>query len=179
MRQNKTKKLVMVALFAAIICVSSYISIPLPFSPVPLTLQTFAIMLAGLILLPMEAAASVGVFLLIGIIGVPVFSGGSAGIGVLLGPTGGYLVGFLVGAIVISLLKGDEISFVRMLMATALGGVVVVYAIGVPWLANATGMGLSKAFTVGAVPFLIGDVIKVFVAVSAAGTLRRQLKHIL
>jgi len=179
MRQSNTKKLVIIALFAAIICVSSYISIPLPFSPVPLTLQTFAIMLAGLILLPLEAAASVGVFLLIGIIGVPVFSGGSAGIGVVLGPTGGYLVGFLVGAIVISLLKGEKVSFMRMLIATTVGGVVVVYAIGVPWLANATGMDLGKAFTVGAVPFLIGDAIKVFVAVSAATTLRKQLKHIL
>lgn len=179
MRQTNTKRLTVIALFAAIISVSSYLSIPLPFSPVPLTLQTFAIMLAGLILAPVEAGASLGVFLLLGAVGMPVFSGGTSGFGVLFGATGGYLFGFLAGAVVISLLKGKEVSFVRMIIAAAVGGVVVVYAIGVPWLAVYTGMDLSKAFTVGALPFLIGDGIKVFVAASAAVTLRKQLKHIL
>lgn len=177
MNQTNTKKLTIVALFAALISVSSYLSIPLPFSPVPLTLQTFVIMLTGLILAPADAAMSVGVFLLLGAIGLPVYSGGASGFGTLFGATGGYLFGFLAGAVVTSLLKGKEISFVRMLIATAVGGVIVVYAIGVPWLANFTGMDLAKAFTVGAVPFLIGDVIKVVVAASAAVTLRKQLKH--
>lgn len=179
MRQNKTKRLTVVALFAAIISISSYLSIPLPFSPVPLTLQTFAIMLAGLILAPVEAGASLGVFLLLGAIGLPVYSGGTSGVGVLFGATGGYLFGFLAGAVVISLLKGKTISFVRMLIASTIGGVVVVYAIGVPWLAAYTGMDIGQAFTVGAVPFLIGDAIKVFVAATGAVTLRKQLKHIL
>jgi len=168
-----------IALFAALISVSSYLSIPLPFSPVPLTLQTFVIMLTGLILLPMDAAASVGVFLLLGAVGLPVFSNGTSGIGVLFGATGGYLFGFLAGAVVISLLKGKEISLVRMIAATTVGGVIVVYLIGVPWLANFTGMDLKTAFTVGALPFLIGDAIKVSVAATAAVTLRKQLKHIL
>jgi len=179
MRQTNTKRMTIIALFAALISVSSYLSIPLPFSPVPLTLQTFVIMLAGLVLAPVEAAASVGVFLLLGAVGLPVFSGGTAGFGVLFGATGGYLFGFLAGAVVIGLLKGKEISFVRMLIATTIGGIVVVYAIGVPWLASFTGMGLSGAFTVGALPFLIGDAIKVFVAATTAVTLRKQLKHIL
>lgn len=168
-----------IALFAALISISSYLSIPLPFSPVPLTLQSFVIMLAGLILAPVEAGASVAVFLMVGAIGLPVYSGGASGPGILFGATGGYLFGFMFGAVVISFLKGKEISLVRMAVAAAVGGILVVYGIGVPWLANYTGMGLSKAFALGAVPFLIGDAIKVFVAASAAVTLRKQLKHIL
>ncbi len=179
MRDNKTKRMTIIALFAALISVSSYMSIPLPFSPVPLTLQTFVIMLTGLILIPADAAASVGVYLFIGAVGLPVYSGGASGLGTLFGPTGGYLFGFLVGAYVISLLKGKGISLVKMIMATVVGGIVVVYAIGVPWLANAFNMDLVKAFSVGALPYLVGDVIKVVVASSAAVTLRKQLKHIL
>jgi biotin transport system substrate-specific component len=164
------------SLLAALICVSSYIIVPLPFSPVPLTAQSLAVMLAGSLLSPLQTFVTVMLFILLGTIGLPVFAGGASGPGVLLGPTGGYLVGFLVGAVIISLLKSNTPGILRYWIANLIGGLIVVYAIGVPWLSRVTGMTLDKAFMVGALPFLPGDLIKVFLAASLAWKLAPQFK---
>ncbi|MDW7672054.1 MAG: biotin transporter BioY [Bacillota bacterium] len=164
------------SLLAALICVSSYIIVPLPFSPVPLTAQSLAVMLAGSLLSPLQTFVTVMLFILLGTIGLPVFAGGASGPGVLLGPTGGYLVGFLVGAVIISLLKSNTPGILRYWIANLVGGLIVVYAIGVPWLSRVTGMTLDKAFMVGAFPFLPGDLLKVFLAASLACKLAPQFK---
>lgn len=90
---------------ASIIAVLSFISIPLPFSPVPITLQTLGVMLSGLLLGPQLGSISVGLYLIAGTLGLPIFAGGAAGIGVLMGPSGGYLLGFLPGAWMIGTLS--------------------------------------------------------------------------
>lgn len=161
------------ALFAALTGVLGYLVIPLPFSPVPITGQTLAVMLAGCVLTPLQAGLSMITFLLLGAVGVPVFSGGRAGLGVIAGPSGGYLVGFLIGAIVISVVKGKGDSFVRLILASVVGGIMVVYLIGVPWLAGMTGMGISKAITAGALPFITGDLFKAF----AAGLIGKKINY--
>lgn len=161
---NKTRDLIRIALFAALIAVSSYIIIPLPFSPVPVTAQAMFIMLAGSLLSVRHAAASLGVYLLLGIVGMPVFSGGRAGLGVLAGPTGGYLIGFFMGAVFIAWFVRGRKSFTYFLIANSLGGIVIVYLLGVSWLNFSTGMGYYAAFLNGALPFIIGDVFKVFAA---------------
>ena len=164
------------ALFAALICVLGLISIPLSFSPVPITGQSLAIMLAGCILTTRQAALSVATFLLIGIVGVPVFAGGTAGIGIILGPRGGYLIGFFIGAIVISLLKGKNNTYVRLGISNVVGGIGIVYLLGVIWLSIVTQIGLSKAFMVGALPFIAGDLFKVFVATIVSVTVNKRLQ---
>lgn len=164
------------ALFATLISVFGYISIPLPFSPVPLTGQTLMIMLVGCVLTPLQAGLSVITFIFMGIIGLPVFSGGASGIGVIVGSNGGYLMGFLIGSIVISLIKNKNSSVTSMLLANIIGGIVVVYILGVLWLSHITGIGVYRAFIVGALPFIIGDLIKAIVAALVAkriNTLRR------
>ncbi len=178
MKNMKTRDMIMVAMFAALICIGAYIVIPLPFSPVPITLQTLFIMMAGLIL-PVELAGmTVVIYLLLGIVGLPVFSGGGSGIGILFGPTGGYLVGFLIGVMVISFMVNKFKSNVMVeFISTVIGGIIVVYAIGVIWLSAKTGMGIAKAFTVGAVPFLIGDFMKAIVATVVAVPIRQYLKQ--
>lgn len=167
------------AVFAAIICILSYVYLPIPFSTVPITGQTLGIMLAGSVLKVRQAALSVLIFLILGFIGIPVFAGGNSGIGVLLGPTGGYLVGFLVGVIVIGLLKGSKNQIFRIALANIIGGIIVVYIIGVSWLSYSTGMNFTTAITVGAFYFLIGDTVKVILATSLAVTLNKQFKNLL
>ncbi|HYE84543.1 MAG TPA: biotin transporter BioY [Clostridia bacterium] len=159
-----------ISLFTTLIAVSGYISIPLPFSTVPVTAQTLAVMLAGSLLPVGHTFASVLVFLLMGAIGLPVFSGGAAGLGIILGKTGGYLIGFLAGAVFISALKGEKPGLIKLLIINAAGGILVVYAFGVLWLNYVTGIGIPNAIIFGALPFIPGDIVKI--AIAALITLR-------
>ncbi len=174
--QSKIRDLVYVALFASLISVSGYISIPIP--PVPVTAQTLVIMLAGSVLNVYQAGLSVLVFLFLGAIGAPVFSNGAAGIGVITGATGGYLIGFLAGAIVISLLKGKKNNIWRLAIANFIGGIIVVYTFGVLWLSFAANMSLIQAFTVGALNFIPGDLAKVALAAIIGFKLNDRLSKI-
>lgn len=164
MNKLKTKDFMYSSIFAAVISVLGFLVFPLPFSPVPVTGQSLGIMLAGCLLTTRQAAMAVGTFLLIGIAGVPVFAGGTAGIGILLGPRGGYLIGFLVGAIIISILKKRFNSVIGLGFANVIGGIVVVYLFGVLWLNWVTGMGIQAAFAGGALPFIPGDIFKAVLA---------------
>lgn len=170
----KTRNMIITAMFAALICISAYIVIPLPFSPVPITLQTLFVMMAGLLLPVTYSGLAVLIYLLLGAVGLPVFSGGASGIGSIVGPTGGYLIGFLVGSMVISMLvKSSKNKFAISFVSAIVGGIVVVYAFGVIWLAWKTDMGIQKAFVVGALPFLLGDFVKAFVATFVAVPLNK------
>lgn len=163
-QRNKLNDLIYAGLFAALTAVLGLISIPMPISPVPISGQSLAIMLAGSILTVRQAAYSVLTFLLVGAAGVPVISGGNGGIGVIVGPRGGYLIGFLVGVIVISLIKGLGNNVWRLVLANIAGGIVVVYIMGALWLSFITGMDLQKALIAGVLPFIPGDLCKVFIA---------------
>jgi biotin transport system substrate-specific component len=175
-RRNNVTDFVYAALFAALIAVLGLVAIPLPISPVPVTGQSLAIMLAGSILTVRQAAYSVLTFLLLGAVGVPVFAGMTGGIGIIVGPRGGYLLGFLAGAIVIALLKGQSNNKWRLALVNVLGGIIIVYTFGVLWLGFVTGMGLEKAFTVGALPYIPGDLFKAFVATVVGAAVNRQLQ---
>ncbi len=171
---TNTKKLVYIAFIASLISVLSYVSIPLPFSPVPVTGQTLAIILAGLLLDPKSAAASVGLWIAMAAIGLPVLSGGKAGLAAVLGPTGGYIFGFLVAAVVISLIRGKSQKIPQLVIAIVIG-TIVIYAMGVTGLMLVTGMPLVAAITNGVLPFLIGDTLKAIIAVFVAIPLYRHL----
>jgi len=147
---------------------------------VPFTLQTLFVILATLLLTPGWAAAAMALYLLIGVAGIPVFAGGLAGPGVLVGPTGGYLVGFAVGAFAGALvrwrLEGSGLG--RQIVADVAGAVVallVVYLMGTAWLSTVTGLGLGAAAIVGVVPFVVGDVLKAATAGMLARSVRRAL----
>jgi biotin transport system substrate-specific component len=174
-RRFSVRDLSYISLFATLIAVSGYISIPLPFSTVPVTAQTLAVMLAGSLLPVGHAAASIVVFLFMGAVGLPVFSGGTAGLGIIIGKTGGYLIGFLAGAALISVLKGKKAGFTRLLIVNAIGGILVVYAFGVMWLNYVTGIGISKAVIFGALPFIPGDIVKIVVAALLTIRLRKHI----
>lgn len=174
-RRYELIDLIYAALFAAVTAVLGLISIPLPISPVPVTGQTLAIMLAGSILTVRQAAFSMLTFLLIGAVGVPVFAGATGGIGIIVGPMGGYLIGFLAGAVAIALLKGQTNTLWRLAVANLTGGMAVVYVLGVFWLNLVTGMGLQKAIMVGVLPFIPGDLFKVLAATFIGAAVNRHL----
>ncbi|NFC75936.1 biotin transporter BioY [Clostridium botulinum] len=177
-KKLKVRDMIYSALFATIIGVSSYIIIPLPISPVPITAQSLAVMLAGCVLTPIQVLLSMITFLLMGIIGIPVFSRGTAGFGIIVGKTGGYLIGFLVGAIIISLLVRKNKSLVNMMIACFIGGIAVVHILGSAWIGQVTSAGIKKAFLLGSAPFIPGDLIKAVVAVLIGGKLSKGMKRI-
>src|SRR3989338_9411909 len=101
MERSKIKGMVFAALFAALTGAVAWFKIPLPFTPVPITLQTLMVLLSGAVLGPYYGAVSMGIYLALGAIGLPVFAGGGSGIGSLLGPTGGYLFSYFIAAFAI------------------------------------------------------------------------------
>lgn len=166
-----------IALFAGLTSIFGYIQIPLPFSPVPITAQTLAVMLAGSILPPKSAFLSMLVFLLLGALGLPVFHGGSSGIGILFGPTGGFLISWPIAAYIMALInKKLKPNFAYTFLLNILGGIIIVYAIGVPYLAYSTKIGIRAAILSGALPFIAGDLLKVFLATTLALSIRKALK---
>ena len=174
----KLRDYIFSALISAMICVLSYIYIPLPFSIVPVTGQTLGVMLAGSVLKAKFAALSIITYLLLGTAGLPVFGGGNSGIGVIIGPKGGYYIGFLAGAVVISLLKGKKNNIYRLAAANAIGGIIAVHIIGFPWLSAATGMGIFEAFKAGTLFFIPGDIIKVIGAALIGFAVNKQIMRL-
>jgi biotin transport system substrate-specific component len=178
MQKMKTSNLslrgmILASMFGAATAAGAYIMIPLPL--VPITLQTLFLNLAAALLGGGLGALSQVVYVLIGIIGLPVFAGGKAGLGVLLGPTGGYLIGFIVGAYVVGNLieirKNPGFVWTACAMVV---GMIVIYACGVTQLSIVEKLSVGKAVTVGALPFLIGDGLKIL----AAAFLSLKLKNI-
>ena len=169
---NKTRELTKMALMIAINCISAYLIIPLPWSLSPIALQTVIVTLTGYVLKPKQAFLTMAVYLMIGLAGVPVFTGGTAGPGKLFGPTGGYLFGFVVAAVVISYLKPEKYNFMKYAMI-GLIGIPIIYVPGVLQLFALTKMGIWKAFMVGAVTFIPLDIVKVFAAAYLAGPILR------
>ncbi len=155
--------LVWTALMAATIGAGAYLIVPI--GPVPISMQPFFVFLAGYILGPTRGAMAVGLYLLAGTIGLPVFAGGKSGLGHLIGPTGGYLFGFVVSALLCGLARrGDVVISWFKGIAFGAAALLAVYAIGSTWLKFALGMEWSKAWMVGVVPFLPWDAVKVVLA---------------
>ena len=163
------------SLFGAGTAAGAYIIIPLP--PVPITLQTLFTCLAGALLGARLGALSQVIYLLIGIMGLPVFAGGKAGLGVLFGPTGGYLLGFVAAAWVIGILMNLKKTPGFVWTAAALvAGTAVIYVLGVAQLSLVAKISVNKAISVGVLPFLIGDVVKILAAAYVVKRVRPKFK---
>jgi len=147
------------------LCVAgmAQIRIALPFTPVPITGQTFAVLLVGALLGFRKGAASLLLYLIQGCIGLPVFAGGASGLAYLLGPTGGYLVGFVVAAGLVGALAARGLDRqIHSALLAFLAGEIVIYLFGVAWLSLF--LGFPHAVMAGLVPFLPGDAIKLAAA---------------
>lgn len=150
-----------VVLFAALTAAGAYASVPI--TPVPMTLQTLFVLLAGTILGPSAGAMSQLLYLAVGAAGAPVFSNGGAGLPWLFGPTGGFLMAFPVAAAVAGALAGSR----RNLIPTLLGliaGSVIIFALGAAWLGATTEWSGARILQVAVLPFLFGAVVKAGIA---------------
>ena len=148
---------------SALIAASAWVAVPLPFSPVPVTGQTFGVLLVGSILGSRRGAASALAYLAEGVAGAPVFAGGVSGAPVLAGPSGGYLAGFVLGAWICGALaeRGWDRRAATTIASMTLGNLAILGA-GLLWLARFVGPG--PVLTVGLWPFVPGDVVKIGLA---------------
>lgn len=150
---------------ALLIYLTARIAIPRPDSPVPYTLQTFGILVVGGALGLRRGGIAALLYVLLGVVGLPFFAEGRGGMSVIWGVTGGYLLGFVLAAALVGRLAelGWDRRFGGAIGATLLG-TLIIYAVGVPWLAAVTDLTLGEAVATGLVPFLIVDTIKLLAA---------------
>ena len=162
---------VLVLAFALFTALAAQIRIPLPFTPVPITGQTFAVLLSGGVLGMYAGASSQVVYVIMGAIGLPFFAGGTSGWEVVTGATGGYLIGFVFAAAYVGYMaeRGEDRRFSSSI-GMFLTGTLIIYAFGVPWLMNYLETDLADAVAKGMAPFLIGDVIKALLAAALLPT---------
>ena len=176
-RPQLVTSLVFTAMFAALISAGAFIGIPI--GPVPIVLQNMFTLLAGLVLGPFLGASAVGLFIVAGALGIPVFAnnGSPMGIARLIGPSGGYIFGYLLGAVVAGLIvgvprAGQKTQAWRLVLAVA-AGMLAVYVPGLLRLKSYLGISWAQTFATGFVPFMIGDALKGIAAALAAPRLRR------
>ena len=195
-RNNVTFMLILTAMFAAMLAIASWISIPLPFTPVPVNLATLAVTLAGALLGWKYGTMSVLIYILLGAVGVPVFAGFTGGLGHIAGPTGGYIIGYLSSALICGLIiehfyDNDQSSFSSdssygsygsehkrrwwVIAAAAFLGTASCYAIGTIWFMTLTGNNLAASMTMCVIPFLPGDAFKIAAAVILVPVMKKTL----
>lgn len=165
----KTKGLTLSALLASILGISSIVSVPIPLSPVPITLQVFVVLLIAMVLGPKYGSLSCLIYLLFGTLGLPVFHGGTSGLPILLGPTGGFLFAFPVasfvgGCISYKLAKTRKRDSLNVCLGT-LASLLSIYLIGITWLSLYFHFTLFQAFLIGGLPFIGFDALKAIVVI--------------
>lgn len=176
MQKAKVKilEITYIALFAALIAVCAFVTIPMPLPFISFTLQTFGVFAALGILGGRDGTAAVAVYILLGAVGVPVFSGFRGGFAVLAGPTGGYIAGFLGAALVYRLMTAGKSTAGRKIAGMAVG-MFVCYLFGTLWYVFATGAGLAGFIAATAkcvLPFIIPDALKCALAYRLAKKIR-------
>lgn len=167
------KKMVYSALFVAFMAVASQISIPI--QPVPINMAVFAVLLAGLVMGKRYGTLATLVYVLLGAVGVPVFSSFRGGMGVIAGPTGGYILGYIIIALICGCVveRTDKKTVLCLFMALA---VAICYAMGTAWYCFQTGNGVVPALSLCVLPFIPGDLLKIVLALvvykRAAGVIK-------
>ena len=175
-KRLSTRKLVLIALMTAITCIFAPMAIPIPVSPVPISLTNLVIMISIYVLGFKDATISYIVYLLLGLVGLPVFSGFTGGLGKLAGPTGGYLIGYIPCAITVGLFsdmaKKHRVlwDIVGMILGTAL-----LYTLGTAWFMFVSGNTLKYSLAACVLPFIAGDSIKIAAATLVAEVVRSRV----
>ena len=149
--------------FALMTAIGAYIRVPLPFTPVPITLQTFFVVLSGAFLGKKLGVASQISYIVFGALGIPVFQGYASGILHLAGPTGGYIVGFIVSAFIVGILTEKNRSFSRIFVSMLIG-LLTIYFFGILWLVIGFRLSILNALFLGMLPFIPGAIAKLVAA---------------
>ncbi|MBD5544199.1 MAG: biotin transporter BioY [Lachnospiraceae bacterium] len=174
--QGNTKSLALIGVMAAVTCIMGPLSIPLPFSPVPISLTNLAVYVSIYILGMKKGSISYIIYMLIGLVGLPVFSSFTGGPGKLLGPTGGYLIGFLFMAVIGGLFIDKWPDNICLDLLGMVIGTLVMYVFGTVWLAYQAGLSFQNALIAGVIPFIPGDLAKIIIAALIAPKIVKRLK---
>lgn len=176
--KNRTKELTVTGLMTAVLCILGPLSIPLPFSPVPISLTNFVLYTAVYILGMKRTATSCLIYLCLGTAGLPVFSGFSGGLGKLAGPTGGYLIGFLFLALIQGFFMErfpgkSSAAVIGMILGTA-----VCYTFGTAWLSWQMHLTFGAALAVGVIPYLPADAVKMILSAVAGPQIAARISRL-
>ena len=174
--KNIADSFLWVVSFTILMWLGAFLRVRLPFTPVPITMQTFFMYLAGGLIGTSLAVSSQLGYIALGVLGLPVFTGAGAGLLYLAGPTGGYLMGFVLGAGIIGKILSavPRRSMPWYLIAFAIGGSVMLFA-GASWLVVVLGFGIKEAFMLGVVPFVFGEALKIGLAISVCRVFYQRL----
>lgn len=177
-RQFTTRRLVLIAMVTAITCIIAPFSIPIPVSPVPISLTNLILLISIYILGFKDATISFLIYLLLGAFGLPVFSGFTGGMGKIAGPTGGYLIGFIFMTIIAGIFV-ERFANRRILIVTGMVlATLVAYFFGTVWLAFQMELPFTAALSIGVIPYLPGDTAKIILAVLTGPLLRSRLQNL-
>ena len=163
-----------VATFTTLTALGAFVWIPLPFTPVPITLQTFFVLLGGATLGRKLGALSQLFYLGLGGLGLPIFAGVSGGLSRLAGPTGGYLIGFVLAAYLVGRMAEKKGTLWSLILIMGVGEGVILL-LGTLWLASLLRVGIGQALYLGLVPFLPGDAVKLIGAASICYGIQSKL----
>lgn len=174
----RTRKLTLIGLMTALLCILGPLTAPIPISPVPISLMNFAISLAVYLLEIKGGTICLLVYLCLGTVGLPVFSAFSGGLGKLAGPTGGYLIGFIFLALIQGLMMKifpgkNAAAIIGMIL-----GMAVCYLFGTVWLAFQLNTPFVSALSIGVLPYLPGDGVKIILAAFAGPKLKSALRRL-
>ncbi|MBQ7488823.1 MAG: biotin transporter BioY [Clostridia bacterium] len=173
-KRNNTRSIAITAFFAALTAVCSQIQIPLPY--VPINLALLSVHLSGALLGSRRAALAQIVYLLLGLIGLPVFSGFTAGPGILFGKTGGYMLGYVLCALIDGHIVRTKDAAPYVMMLHMLVGTIVCYFFGTIWFMVLTRISLALSLSYCVIPFIPGDIIKIIVSALLAKRLAPQMQ---
>ena len=172
-----TRDMVLIALFAAITAAFAvFPPVQIPVVPAPIVVQNIGVMLAGAILGARRGGLALLLFVVLVALGMPLLTGWKGGFGVILGPTGGFVLSWIPAAFVVGAMVEkfwSRLNFWNLLLCNVVGGIVVVYALGIPWLAAVAGLELDQALA-GSALFIPGDVVKAVIASFAALVVKRS-----
>ncbi len=172
------KELTLIGLMTAITCILGPLSIPLPFSIVPISFTNLAIYFTVFLLGWKKGTISCLIYLLIGLVGVPVFSGFSAGPGKFAGPTGGYLIGYIFLAAVSGLFIEKFKGKIYMYAFGMILGLLTTYLLGTVWLAYQMDLTFYQGLLMGVIPYIPGDILKIIVTLTLGPILRKNIEGI-
>lgn len=173
---SRVREVALVAAGVAVMALLAQVVVPVPGSPVPITGQTLGLVLVATTLGPARSVTVMGLYVAAALVGLPFYSEASGGYEVVVGATGGYVLGFLPAAYLIGRAArlGADRHFVKAL-PLFVAGQLVVFAVGVPWLALTTGMDAAAAVAAGFTPFLLGGAVKALVAAAVVPGIWRAL----
>lgn len=177
MKKLEIRQMTLIGLMAAVMCIVGPLTVPLPFTPVPISLTNMAVYLTVYVLGCKLGTLSYIIYLLLGTAGLPVFSAFSGGVSKLAGPTGGYLIGFILTAVICGFAVDYSGGKRRIQFAGMILGTLAAYLFGTLWLCMQMNLNLIQGLAAGVIPYLPGDLIKIGLAAAIGNNIRQTVKR--